>query len=165
MVKKTDHSANHRDVIKNAQAYCEAKGLRFTDPRRLVLDIIAHADKPMVAYDVLAKLATKLPNPKPPTAYRAIEFLQEHGFIHRIESLNAYIVCQTDHKHEGSQFMICDDCGQVTEAHLCDLPAPLAAKTKATGFHMTRWNVELHGSCRDCTPTGTAHTHVHHHSH
>lgn len=139
-----------KNLLKNAQTYCEAGGHRFTDPRQFVLEIIASASKPITAYDILARLGEKLDNPKPPTAYRAIEFLTEHHFIHRIESMNAYMVCQTDHRHEGSQFMICDDCGTVTEAHLCHLPPSLEAKTKSEGFHLSSWNVELHGTCKSC---------------
>jgi Fur family zinc uptake transcriptional regulator len=139
-----------KDIIRKAQNYCDVGGHRFTDPRKYVLKIIAAADKPITAYDVLAKLGEKIVNPKPPTAYRAIEFLSDHHFIHRIESLNAYVLCQSDHHHEGSQFMICDDCGTVTEAHLCHLPSTLEAKTRAEGFHLSRWNVELHGTCKAC---------------
>lgn len=140
-----------KHLLKKAQSYCETGGHRFTEPRQYVLEIIAGAQKPITAYDVLAKLGEKIDNPKPPTAYRAIEFLSEHHFIHRIESMNAYVVCQTDHRHEGSQFMICDTCETVTETHLCHVPAPLDAKAKAEGFHMTSWNVELHGTCRSCS--------------
>lgn len=157
-MKKTDV----KQLIKKVEAFCEDEGIRFTEPRRHVLEIIASSETPLVAYDILAQLGKKLPNPKPPTAYRAIDFLTENGFIHRIESLNAFVICQTDHRHEGSQFLICDDCHKVTEAHLCHLPAPLSEKTKAEGFHMSRWNVELHGTCRDCArhaPPATGHHH------
>ena len=147
-----------RDIIVKTEAYCEEHGLRFTDPRRMVLEIIAAAEKPLGAYDILALIGKKIDNPKPPTVYRAIEFLSEHQIIHRIESLNAYILCQSDHRHEGSQFMICDDCGTVTEAHLCDLPAPLSSKTKQEGFELSSWNVELHGTCRNCSKTQHVHT-------
>ena len=142
--------ADKEALIKQVADYCAQKGIRFTEPRQFVLEIIASAEKPIGAYDVLAELGQKIDNPKPPTAYRAIEFLSEHGFIHRIESLNAYITCHSDHRHQGSQFMICDDCGTVVETHLCHLPEPLVNKTIAAGFHLARWNVELHGQCDAC---------------
>ena len=137
-------------LVKQVADYCEKNGIRFTEPRQFVLEIIADAQKPIGAYDVLAELGKKLDNPKPPTAYRAIDFLQEHGFIHRIESMNAYIACHSDHLHQGSQFMICDTCGTVAETHLCHLPEALSKKTHDAGFHVTRWNVELHGQCNAC---------------
>lgn len=130
---------------------CEVSGQRLTDTRRIVLEIIAASKKPIGAYDVLARLSKKLKNPKPPTAYRALEFLQAQGFIHRIESLNAYMVCGIGHRHAGSQFMICGSCGTVAEAHLCSIPAAITDKAKASGFALHHWNLELHGTCGDCS--------------
>ena len=60
-------------IIQTAHQYCEAHGYRYTDPRRHVLDILASSQKPMGAYDILEKLGQYIDNPKPPTAYRAIE--------------------------------------------------------------------------------------------
>jgi Fur family zinc uptake transcriptional regulator len=144
--KKTDI----QKIVEAVESYCAKEGIRFTEPRRHVLEIIAGADGPVGAYDVLEQLGKYIDNPKPPTAYRAIEFLQEHGFIHRIASLNAFVACATDHRHHGSQFLVCDSCGKVVEAHLCDLPDDLAARAEKEGFRLTRWDAELHGTCGDC---------------
>lgn len=144
-------SKTQKELINKTFRACEHAGERLTAPRRAVLEIIAAQDKPIGAYDILHLLAQKLDNPKPPTAYRAIDFWLGRGVIHRIESLNAYVICQTDHHHEGSQFMICDSCGAVGETHLCTLPPQLTEKTEKAGFHLSSWNVELHGTCRKCT--------------
>jgi Fur family transcriptional regulator, zinc uptake regulator len=137
-------------LVNAAKAHCVERGLRFTPPREYVLSIIACAKKPIGAYDILEALSKKMPNPKPPTVYRAIEFLEEQGFVHRIESLNAYVVCGVDHWHAGSQFLVCDSCGGVEEAHLCHVPEALSAKIHDAGFSITRWNAEIHGLCRRC---------------
>ena len=150
-----------KTIVETVEAYCQEKGIRFTEPRRMVLEAMAEARKPVGAYDILAQMGKKVANPKPPTVYRAIDFLLEHQIIHRIESLNAYILCQSDHSHNGSQFMICDTCGSVSEAHLCDLPAALSDKTREEGFQLSRWNVELHGTCKACTTQQDRHAHVH----
>lgn len=115
-----------------------------------VLDIIDSGEKPLRAYEILDKLATIIKNPKPPTVYRAIEFWQEHGFIHRIESLNAYTSCAAAHQHQGSQFMICDDCGTVIESHLCDLPQALHDNAVKNTFIASSWNFEIYGLCAAC---------------
>jgi len=138
-------------LTKSVEAFCAERGIRFTDPRRHVLEIIAASPKPMGAYNILEALGEYIDDPKPPTAYRAIEFLAEHDFIHRIESLNAYVICGTDHRHHGSQFLICDSCGKVVEAHLCQVPPDLVAKAKAEGFALTSWDAELHGLCAHCS--------------
>lgn len=147
---KAPSKASIAKIINSAQETCAAAGLRFTDQRRDVLEIIASAKKPMGAYDVLEALGEYMDNPKPPNAYRAIEFLVEQGFVHRIESLNAYVVCGVDHRHNGSQFLVCDECGVVIEAHLCHLPQDLEKHVKTQGFSANRWNAEIHGICKDC---------------
>ena len=142
------------DVVKKAEEYCEEKGLRFTPTRRDVLGIIARSTKPITAYEILDELKSTVKNPKPPIVYRATDFLQEHGFIHRIESLNGFVLCAADHHHHGSQFMICDSCGKATEAHLCDILPSVSAKAEKAGFDLSHWNLELHGRCGDCQGSG-----------
>lgn len=139
-----------KDLLKGAEKYCEEHGLRFTDTRREVLSIIAKSRKPITSYDILEKLAKTVKKPQPPIVYRATDFLREHGFVHRIESLNAFVVCQEGHQHRGSQFMICDKCGTAIEAHVCHIPDSIAAQSKKIGFNLQFWNLELHGICRDC---------------
>jgi len=137
-------------LLNAYDAYCKEARLRASEPRRYVLEIIASANKPATAYEILDELGKKLKSPKPPTVYRALDSLSEHGFIHRIESLNAYIACEEGHRHKGSQFMICDSCGQVEEIHLCSAPETLQKQASNKHFSVQYWNVELHGQCGQC---------------
>lgn len=138
-------------ALKPAEQFCREHKHRFTDPRRLVLEIVSGADKPMTAYDILEALREHLNNPKPPTAYRALEFWQRHGFLHRIESLNAYVTCHAGHRHDGAQYLICEGCGDVQEIHLCSLPDALAQKAISHNFQHKYWNTEVHGLCGSCS--------------
>ena len=140
------------DVIKFAQEYCEEHGFRFTEPRRLTLQVIVESVQPIGAYDIIDAIGKIADKPKPTTVYRAIDFLQQQGFIHKIESLNAFVACHAGHNHRGSQFVICNDCGNAEEIHLCNLPADLQKQLKQSGFDMAYWNTEIHGVCNDCKP-------------
>ena len=131
---------------------CKKNKWRLTEPRLEVLRIISLSKKPIKAYEILEKLANKIKNPKPPTAYRAIEFWQNHNFIHRIESLNAYAKCNQGHAHKGSQFLICDDCGKVIESDLkINLPQILHKTRPKSAFKALRWNLEVNGICSQCS--------------
>ena len=145
--------ARQKNIIHQAELFCICHKERFTKPRLEVLKIIAASAKPLGAYEILDKLGDVIQSPKPPTAYRAIEFWQQKGFIHRIASLNAYVICHAGHPHQGGQFMICDDCGAVIETHLCDLPEPLKNSAKNNTFVPSSWNVEIHGLCSECQST------------
>lgn len=134
-------------LMKQAEAHCTQHEQRLTAPRRAVLAAIAAARKPLGAYDIIAALPT---GTKPPTVYRALEFWEGEGFIHRIGSLGLYAACHAGHRHSGAQFMVCDNCGDVQEAHLCALPATIQSMIADKNFTMKRWNLELHGLCSAC---------------
>jgi Fur family zinc uptake transcriptional regulator len=134
-------------LIDDAKKYCDERGLRFTPPREHVLHILLRSENPMGAYDILDRLGQYIDNPKPPTAYRAIDFWREHGFIHKIESLNAYISCCADHKHHDTQFVVCDDCNLVEEIHS---HAPTQQVNLPKGFEAKRSFTEIHGVCGKC---------------
>ena len=137
-------------ILKQIERYCDENKYRLTRPRIEVLKIISSNKKPLGAYEILDALGQVIENPKPPTVYRAIEFWQTLGFVHRIESLNAFALCKAGHRHKGSQFMICDDCGSVTETHLCGLPDQLKNMMTAKNFTPAYWNLEIHGMCEHC---------------
>ena len=141
---------NNRNSEQYIAAYCKTNGLRFTDQRRDVYRIVNAAEQPIGAYDILEILSENYDRPKATTVYRALDFLKEHHFIHKIESLNAFVVCSVDHEHPGSQFMICNDCGVVDEVHLCHIPSDLKTKIDGQNFNMKYWNTEIHGVCNAC---------------
>jgi Fur family zinc uptake transcriptional regulator len=140
-----------KNIEKKAIDFCKENNQRLTEPRIKVLKIIASSEKPIKAYDILKKLSLVIKNPKPPTAYRAIDFWESHDFIHRIESLNAYSLCVAEHLHKGSQFMICTDCGKVIESHFCELPDNIKKSVESNIFTATKWNLEIKGLCSKCS--------------
>lgn len=138
------------DILKKAQLFCETYKHRATEPRLAVLSIVAASEKPLGAYDILERLGKTIKNPKPPTVYRAIEFWAEHGFIHRIESINAYVTCEAGHQHRSAQFMVCNDCGRAIEAHVCELPTAFQEQARTHRFLPDTWSLEIRGRCGDC---------------
>jgi Fur family zinc uptake transcriptional regulator len=136
---------NH-DFIKSAKKYCLDNQLRLTPPRQYVLEILAQSKTPLGAYDVLDQLGQNIDNPKPPTAYRAIDFWRQHGFVHKIESLNVFIMCCEDHAHSDTHFLVCDDCQSVQELHRHND----GARALPTGFVAKRSFTETHGTCIKC---------------
>ena len=79
--------------VHEVECACERRGLRLTPLRKLVLELIASDEKPVKAYDLLDRLRAQTGKSAPPTVYRALDFLLEHGFIHKLESINSYTSC------------------------------------------------------------------------
>jgi Fur family zinc uptake transcriptional regulator len=140
----------------------DERALSATQAR--VLDLLTEARKPLSAYDLLGLLRAEGVN-APPTVYRALDKLISRGLAHRIESLNAFVACNTPHHSELAAFAICDHCGAVDEITDAALGPSLAALAGAKGFHASRMTVELRGHCKACeTACGDA-GHAHSHGH
>ena len=107
------------------------------------------SEEPAKAYDLLANLDGE-GAAKPPTVYRALDFLQDMGLVHKIQSLNAYVACgHTKHEHS-AVFLICDDCGSAEELHAVQTSDALAKESLAAGFKAKSAVIEAHGICRNC---------------
>lgn len=149
------HKHGRDEIMLSAEQACKRAGLRLTDIRRQVLSLIAQDSKPIKAYDLMAQLGGERGRPTaPPTIYRALEFLLEHGFIHRIESLNAYVTCPHPTTAHRTQFLICDRCQSTIELEDADLSRQLGESARAQGFKPMRELIEVHGICRDCQRHG-----------
>src|SRR5438034_10127423 len=85
------HALDH--ALHDAETRCAQTQERLTVPRKRVLELLLGADAPLKAYDLIAAYGADGAAAKPPTVYRALEFLERLGFAHRIESLNAYVPC------------------------------------------------------------------------
>ena len=125
-------------------------GVGLTDTRRTVFELVIKAGQPVGAYRLLEAMQDKGTRVMPPTVYRALNFLQGKGLVHRIESLNAFVACtQHEHEHEG-QFLICSDCGKTEELADESVSEMLREKASAHGFTLTQQTIELKGLCKEC---------------
>lgn len=142
-----DHGACVRHGLAVAEAACAERGLQLTPARRRVLEILLEAHEAMGAYDVLERLAAEGLGDKPPVAYRALGFLTEQGFAHRIERLNAFVACAHPGAAHDPAFMICRGCGAVAEG---EADGVMRSSAKAAGFVIEQRVVEVEGLCPGC---------------
>jgi Fur family zinc uptake transcriptional regulator len=137
--------------LARAEAACSRRGVRLTSIRRDVLRLILQADEPVGAYALLDGLRSLTGGGKPPTVYRALEFLLAQGLIHRVERLNAFVGCHDEESHQhAAQFLICKQCGRVTELEDEAVEAAIGAVARARGFAPARVTVEVDGVCVGC---------------
>jgi len=132
---------------------------RRTDARKaasganetLVRAILAKADQPLSAYDIIPAMAKKLSKPvAPPTVYRALHHLEQAGVVSRIESKNAYVLCRHPHEHHDCLFFICRKCGKATEAPDEKVSKLLREEARGLGFAASKQILEILGVCGDC---------------
>ncbi|ADK99469.1 Zinc uptake regulation protein [Brevundimonas subvibrioides] len=132
-----------------AESRCVAEGERMTAPRRRVLELLLDAGEPVKAYDLIARFGTDGTAAKPPTVYRALEFLEKQGMAHRIASISAYVACSVGDRAHAAAFLICDCCGATEEVTPPQGEALQQAAT-ASGYLLERTTIEGHGRCPAC---------------
>jgi Fur family zinc uptake transcriptional regulator len=137
-----------RRALGAAERRCADSDERLTPPRRRVLELLLESDAPLKAYDLIAAFGAAGEPAKPPTVYRALEFLERLGFAHRIESLNAYVPCRLEGERHSAAFLICDCCGAAEEFEPDFAPGVAAAKAK--GYAVTTVTLEARGLCPAC---------------
>jgi Fur family zinc uptake transcriptional regulator len=139
-----------RDTLAQAERLCAQRGVRLTALRRRVLEIVVGNDTPWGAYAILDVLRDDGRPGAPPTVYRALDFLLEQGFIHRLASQNVFVGCIHPGGCHNGQFLICKDCGKVRELNSRALEDMIREKAADCDFRVYSPIVEVLGRCRRC---------------
>lgn len=145
-----NHAKCTADLLARAERTCERRGSRLTGQRRDVLHCVAQSHSAVGAYDIIERMASHGPRPAPITVYRALDFLEAHGLVHKIESRNAFVACTHVHDGQPAAMLICERCGLVTEIAVPELFASLETAAQAEGFKAGRSVVEVTGICAGC---------------
>ena len=146
----TAHNHAHcvKSAISAAEDACAQKGVQFTPVRRRTLEILLETHSALGAYEILARLDAEGLGSKPPLVYRALSFLVDQGFAHRVERLNAFIACVHPGAEHDPAFMICRVCGTVAEAQVTS--AAFGTSAAQSGFQIEQTVLEAEGLCPSC---------------
>ncbi len=140
--KKNDagsaHDHNHGDSR-------EAIGL--TRNESLVWDALIEGRSPLKAYEILDRLKDKGVR-APMTVYRALEGLEQKGFIHKLEG--TFVPCKHDGPHEVQIFLVCESCASAREVELESIETDLQPLLRRSSFQMKTARLEARGICADC---------------
>ncbi len=145
-----DHTLCSHEALQRAEALVVQKGLRLTPVRRRVLEILLEEHRALGAYEVLNRLAAEGFANQPPVAYRALDFLEEQGLVHRIQRLNAFTACMHLGEAHAPVFLICRGCNLVAEAPAEPVLVALKAAAADKGFVIEGSTVEALGLCPGC---------------
>ena len=146
------HVHDAAGFVQAVERACNERGLRLTAIRARVLSLVAQAGKPIKAYDLLEQVrdGEGAGAAAPPTVYRALDFLLANGFIHKLESINAFVACHHPSVRHTVPFLICDVCHNAIELEDESVARDLDAKAQALGFSPRAQVLEVHGLCRAC---------------
>jgi len=136
--------------VVNSRELLKHHGLRITNTRVAVLDLLRNSPRALAQQDVersLPGIADRV------TLYRVLQAFEEVGLAHKVldgQGTSCYAICVADcdtHKHSDTHAHFrCNTCGSVY--CLDDVQLPKVSVPK--GFHLKVSHLELEGSCNNC---------------
>lgn len=125
----------------------------LSSQEKKIFDLLSAATRPLSAYDILESLRPEGVR-SPPTVYRALDSLAARGFVHRLETLNAFVVCRCGARahtagHSAS-FAICSRCGCVMEINDTALRHRIHEAAHSFLAKVEEEVLEIKGLCQAC---------------
>lgn len=152
MKKKSKYISELNATISRVDEICRSNNLGFTDIRKQVFEIIIKNNKPIKAYQILDEIRNITNKPShPPTVYRAIDFLIENGFVHKLNSINSFVGCFHPKTHEECYFLICKKCNLYQECCDDSLKDRISKTAVHNNFIISNTTLEIEGHCLDCS--------------
>ncbi|MDO8908392.1 MAG: Fur family transcriptional regulator [Pseudohongiella sp.] len=152
---------NTESLLISATSACLQQGGRLTEKRKRVLSILLKSQQPLSAYQICDCYSTVYAKSiSIMSVYRMLKFLQDMHLAHRLDTTNQYVPCSHinmqefhDASHVSPQFLICDQCNHVNEVCLGENTLNiLNRELERCGFSMQENQLEIHGTCRQCSP-------------
>jgi Fur family transcriptional regulator, zinc uptake regulator len=143
------HDSNEQ-YLDQVATRCRERGVQLTAIRREVLGLLHRSPNGLKAYDLLARVREERSNATPPTVYRALDFLIEQGLAHKIGRINQFVACHHDSHNLPSLFLVCPQCGKVSELSDQTLMAALLSSLDAAGHRLVSPEVEISALCPAC---------------
>ena len=150
MKKCTSHKSCIKKALIEAKIISDQRGVKLTKLRETVLKLIWKNHSYVKAYDLLDELRKIDPSAKPPTVYRSLDFLMQNGFIHKIQSLNAFVGCSHPSEHNECYFLICKECQSIEECHSKNINEFVQSTSNTNNFSANQVTLEISGICQEC---------------
>ncbi|MDB4257280.1 transcriptional repressor [Arcobacteraceae bacterium] len=138
-------------VIEDLKIVLKNKGMKYTEQRAIILQILSDIDDHLNAEEVLDIVKEKYPNQKVgiATIYRTLNFLEEVNLISSIS------FGKEGKKYEGNtskhhDHIICTSCGQIVEFLDEDIEQKQEEIALENGFRITDHTMQIFGICSAC---------------
>lgn len=141
------------DKTENLLNYCLKNKKSLTPSRTLVIKTLSKHKKPISAYELRDEINNKGDvNINISQIYRVLEFWIDLGLIHKISSINKFLLCITPEEKHTHMLNFCTVCEKVFETCNEQMGLNLKKSTAkfALAFNNTR-SVEIPVICPQCS--------------
>jgi Fur family zinc uptake transcriptional regulator len=140
--------------LAEAETLCRERGTQLTALRREVLELLLRRNGTAKAYDLQDDMRARHGRVAPTTVYRALDFLMDQGLVHRVDAVNSFVACNSDHAghHPGHHtlMVVCARCGAVAELHDHDAMGVIAQRLRSGVPGFVETGIEIKGVCARC---------------
>ena len=124
------------------------KGLRLTQPRRVILDYIHDKGDHLTAEEIINHVHGKFPRVNKSTIYRTLEVLEKNECVFKSVSGDQTIYHHAEEGHH--HHLMCSKCGKTIDCEE-DLFAPVERSVEEKyGFIVDFKHVVMNGLCKEC---------------
>ena len=133
-------------LLRRAEDLCRERNLRLTPIRERVYRELVKSGGPVGAYDLVDRLSGDKKRLAPVTIYRALEFLQDAGLVHRLATKNSYVVSHGELEGSATKIMFVDSkTGDPVEVHSSAVAEAIQRAAEEAGFKSIHPFVEVEG--------------------
>ena len=142
---RTNKTKSAGNILQELNAH----GLRVTNQRALILEVIRQGQGHLDADEVYRRARKKQPRLSLSTVYRTLQTLKKLGLVEELHFNGAHhhyeIKPSTEHHH-----LVCLGCGNVVEFRYPLVRLVKKNVTEAKGFEITGSEVRVMGYCPTC---------------
>ena len=149
--------------VENAVDLLRTKGLRVSSARRLVIEALFAAGRPLTAEEIAAGLEGWLPSSDLASVYRNLDTLEELGLVrhfHVGHGPGRYALASAGEL----EFVSCEQCGAFETVPRGRLDAARELIERETGYRARFSHFPIVGTCARCAAGATTRQ-EHHHAH
>jgi Fur family ferric uptake transcriptional regulator len=139
------------EVIEELKKIVKQKGLKYTEQREIVLNILLTAEEHLSAEEIYNEVKNQYPqsNIGIATVYRALSFLEE------VELITSIAFGTDGKKYENNakshhDHLICTSCGKIIEFLDDEIEKRQERIAKKNKFVITSHSMQLYGTCESC---------------
>jgi len=128
-------------------AYLRKKGLKTTQQREAIVDVLLRTQGHLALEDLLAKARKRQPRVGLATVYRTVKLLEEAGLVASQHFQSGQTLYEVSEGRAHHDHLICEQCGFIVEFESDEIEQLQERTAHRMGFNVTRHRHELFGLC------------------
>ena len=143
---------NNSEVIEDLKSIIKEKGMKYTEQRAVILNILLNSNEHLHADEVNAIIKKDYPNYNIgiATVYRTLKFLEEVKLISSISVGTEGKRYESNSKNQHHDHLICTNCNKIVEFIDDNIEEQQEKIAKQNDFIITNHIMQIYGLCKKC---------------